>query len=165
MTIELRPGRLDDLPVLTALYNHYVEHTPITFDTRLFSEAERRPWLEQFALDGPHRLWVALEEGALLGWACSMRFRVKAAYDTSVETSIYCAPDAVGKGLGRTLYGALFDSLGDTGLHRAYAGITLPNDASIALHERFGFRRVGVYGEVGFKLGRYWDVAWYERAL
>ena len=89
----------------------------------------------------------------------------RAAYDVAVETSVYLAPDACGRGLGRRLYEALFDELDGAGLHGAYGGIALPNDASVRLHEALGFRRVGIYEEVGRKFGRYWSVAWYEKRL
>lgn len=89
----------------------------------------------------------------------------KQAYDSSVETSVYCAPGATGRGIGRGLYSALFGALSGEDVHRAYAGIALPNPASIALHERFGFVQVAYFSEQGRKLGRYWDVAWFEKAL
>ena len=85
--------------------------------------------------------------------------------ETSIETSIYLAPEAIGKGAGSRLYEALFKSLDDQDLHRAYAGIALPNPQSIGLHERFGFKRVALYTEQGRKFGRYWDVAWFEKPL
>jgi phosphinothricin acetyltransferase len=154
-----------DLAPLTEIYNHYVKATPITFDIEPFAVEARRPWLEQFAERGPHQLLVAEDSNRILGYAGSQRFRVKAAYDTSVETSIYLAPDATGRGLGRALYTALFEALRDEDLHRAYAGVTLPNPASIALHRSMGFRRIGLYREVGRKFGRYWDVEWYEKEL
>ncbi|MFH8555879.1 GNAT family N-acetyltransferase [Streptomyces celluloflavus] len=102
---------------------------------------------------------------ALLGYATSGPLRPKAAYATSVEVSVYCAPHAVGRGIGTLLYQALFGALADEDVHRAYAGITQPNEASARLHARFGFRHLGTYGEVGHKFGRYWDVAWYEKRL
>jgi phosphinothricin acetyltransferase len=83
----------------------------------------------------------------------------------TVETSVYCGPEATGRGVGTALYTALFDALKDEPLHRAIAGATLPNDASVALHRRFRFEPVGVTHAVGYKLGRYWDVAWLEKAL
>ncbi|MFF1694643.1 GNAT family N-acetyltransferase [Streptomyces sp. NPDC058257] len=103
--------------------------------------------------------------GLILGYATSSPFRTKPAYATSVEVSVYCAPDAAGRGIGTLLYKTLFEALEGEDLHRAYAGIAQPNDASGRLHERFGFRHVGTYREVGRKFGRYWDVAWYERPL
>ena len=92
-----------------------------------------------------------------------MRWRPKAAYDTTVETTIYCAPDAVGKGIGRRLYAALFESLRGEDVHRYVAGYTMPNPATAALHERLGFKVVGTFSEVGRKFGKYWDVCWMER--
>ena len=82
-----------------------------------------------------------------------------------METSAYLAPELVGKGAGSRLYKALFDSLEGEDVHRAYGGIALPNPASIALHEKFGFKRVALFTEQGRKFGRYWDVAWYEKPL
>jgi len=99
------------------------------------------------------------------GYASSSRYRIKPAYETSIETSIYLAPEATGKGIGTKLYAALFDALRGEDVHRAYAGISLPNPASIALYEKFGFKRAGLYTEQGRKFGRYWDVAWYEKAF
>jgi phosphinothricin acetyltransferase len=163
--VAIRPARVSDLAALTAIYNHYVCETPITFDLEPFEVEARRPWLEGFATTGPYRLFVAEREGELLGYAGSMRFRTKAAYATSVETTVYLREACTGSGLGATLYTALFEALRGEDLHRAYAGITLPNPASIRLHERFGFLPVGVFHEVGRKLDRYWDVAWYEKRL
>ena len=78
---------------------------------------------------------------------------------------MYCRPDAVGRGIGTRLYTALFDALSAEDVHRIVAGIGQPNPASVALHERFGFRRVGLFSQVGRKFGQYWDVAWFERPL
>lgn len=164
---QVRPGTESDLPALTALYNHYVRETPITFDTAVFTPEERRPWLLSHPEDGPHRLKVAAtgEPQRILGYATSGVFRPKPAYSTSVEVSVYVAPDAGGRGVGTLLYEALFADLAREDVHRAYAGIALPNDPSVRLHERFGFRHIGTYREVGRKFGRYWDVAWYEKDL
>ena len=79
--------------------------------------------------------------------------------------TVYCAPDAAGRGIGTLLYETLFKALECEDLHRAYAGIAQPNEASVRLHARLGFRHIGTYEEVGRKFGRYWDVAWYEREL
>lgn len=108
---------------------------------------------------------TAADTGRVLGYASSSPFRPKSAYATSVETTVYVAPDAGRRGIGSLLYQALFDALAGEGLHRAYAGIARPNAASTRLHERFGFRHVGTYREVGHKFGRWWDVAWYEKEL
>ncbi|MEV6499981.1 GNAT family N-acetyltransferase [Streptomyces prunicolor] len=169
--VQVRPGVESDLDALTELYNHYVRETPITFDTVPFSPEERRPWLLSHPEDGPYRLKVAADgtfqgnSQRILGYATSSPYRVKPAYSTSVEVTVYLAPDVGGRGIGTLLYKALFESLADEDVHRAYAGIAQPNEASTRLHERFGFRYIGVHREVGRKFGRYWDVAWHEKEL
>ncbi|MFE7109236.1 GNAT family N-acetyltransferase [Streptomyces sp. NPDC057575] len=168
--VQVRPGIEGDLVALTDIYNHYVRETAVTFDTTPFTPEQRLPWLRSHPEDGPHRLLVARDvrvagPASVLGYATSSAFRPKAAYATSVEVSVYCAPWATGRGIGTLLYTALFEALAGEDLHRAYAGVALPNDASVRLHERFGFRHVGTYAEVGRKFGAYWDVAWYERRL
>lgn len=165
--VEVRPGLEADLAALTDIYNHYVRETAITFDIAPFTVEERRPWLLSHSEDGPHRLLVAREgsSGAILGYTTSGPFRTKPAYHTSVEVSVYLAPTATGCGIGTLLYKNLFDALADHDIHRAYAGVAQPNVPSHRLHERFGFRHLGTYREVGRKFGRYWDVAWYEKEL
>jgi phosphinothricin acetyltransferase len=157
-----------DLPAMTDIYNHYVRTSAVTFDTTEFTVEARQEWFSHYATSGPHRLLVAVDGGSagtVLGHVTSSPLRPKPAYATSVETSVYLRPDATGRGLGTLLYRAIFDALAGQDLHRAYAGVALPNDASVRLHERVGFRQVGTYVEVGRKFGRYWDVLWFERAL
>jgi phosphinothricin acetyltransferase len=165
--VQVRAGTEADLEALTKLYNHYIRETAVTFDTTAFTPEQRRPWLHSHPEDGPHRLLVArdVRSALILGYATSSPFRPKPAYSTSVEVSVYCAPDAAGRGIGTLLYKALFEALDGEDLHRAYAGIAQPNEASARLHARFGFRHIGTYREVGRKFGRYWDVAWYEKDL
>jgi phosphinothricin acetyltransferase len=168
MVAIVRPGDVDDLGGLNELYNHYIRETPITFDIVPLTIEQRLEWFAHLADTGRHRLFVAVDEsdgGRVLGYASSHQFRPKQAYEPSVETSIYLAPDAVGQGLGTALYGALFDALEGEDVHRAYAGITMPNDASVSLHQRFGFRQVAYFSEQGRKFDRYWDVAWFEKPL
>ncbi|MFG3497969.1 GNAT family N-acetyltransferase [Streptomyces sp. NPDC047928] len=163
---QVRAGTEADLRPLTEIYNHYVRETSITFDVTPFTPEQRRPWLLSHPEDGPHRLLVAHGPGGrVLGYATSGPFRPKAAYATSVEASVYLAPDAVGRGVGALLYTRLFEALAKEDVHRVYAGIALPNEASVRLHTRFGFRHTGTFEEVGRKFGRYWDVAWYEKRL
>src|SRR5207244_12213213 len=118
-----------------------------------------------YSAAGRHRVFVASDGERVIGFASSSRFRPKPGYLTSVETSIYLAPDAIGRGAGSRLYETLFKSLEGEDLHRAYAGIALPNPPSIELHERLGFKRVALYTEQGRKFNRYWDVAWFETPL
>jgi len=163
--ILVRPTVRADLPQLTEIYNYYVLNTPVTFDVEPYTVERRATWFEQFSAAGRYRLVVAEEDGVVLGYAGTMRFRPKAAYETTVETTIYCDQQAVGKRLGSRLYAALFEAVQREDIHRLVAGYTLPNDASAALHTRCGFKPVGIYSEVGRKFGRYWDVQWTERPL
>ena len=162
---HIRPGRAEDLPAIVEILNHFIRETHVSFDLEPHTPASRADWFAGFAERGPHRLLVVEAAGEVLGYACSVPFRSKAGYARSVETSIYLRPGAEGRGLGRTLYAALFAALEGEHLHRAYAGIALPNPASIALHARLGFHSVGVMREVGFKFGRYWDVEFFEKPL
>lgn len=173
---QVRPGAESDLAALTDIYNHYVTESPVTFDIRPFTVEERRSWLLSHPEDGPYRLLVAqavedgectegTASGEILGYATSSPFRPKPAYATTAEVTVYLAPHARGRGIGTLLYKELFAALSGEDLHRALAGVTQPNEASVRLHERLGFRHMGTYHEVGRKFGRYWDVAWYEKEL
>jgi phosphinothricin acetyltransferase len=161
----IRLGVPGDLTSLVRIYNHYVENSHVTFDTKPFDVAERTPWLARFGPTGPYQLFVAESASRAVGYACSTPFKEKPAYSISVETTVYLDPECVGRGLGRRLCEALLEALGRTEVHGAYAAIALPNPASIALHERLGFRAVGTLQEVGRKFGKLWSVAWYERRL
>ena len=163
--VDIRPATIDDVPRLTEIYNHYLVHTAITFDLDPVTVAERREWFGQFAETGRHQLLVATGADGVVGYAGSHQFRTKKAYDTTVETTIYCAPGALGRGIGGTLYAALFEALGREDVRLAVAGITVPNEASIALHERCGFVHAGRMHAVGRKFGRFWDVEWMEKEL
>ncbi len=163
---QIRRAGSGDLARLTEIYNHYIVHTPITFDLEEKTVEARAEWLDQFKVSGRHQCFVAVaEDDRALGWACSGPFRPKAAYAPSVEVSIYLDPQTGGQGLGTALYDRLFAALRDEDVHRALAGVTLPNPASLALHRRFGFQDVGRYSQVGRKFDRYWDVLWMEKAL
>jgi phosphinothricin acetyltransferase len=176
--ILVRVGAEEDLEALTDIYNHYIRESPATFDTEPFTPDERRDWLLSHLEDGPYRLLVAqvrhvtgngsdgTASGQLLGFATSSQFRPRPAYSTSVEVSCYLAPGTGGRrGIGTLLYRHLFEALEGQDVHRAYAGITVPNEASVRLHKRFGFQLVGTYSEAGRKFGRYFDVQRYEKAL
>lgn len=164
-TVVVRAAVEDDLEALNSIYNQYIAETHYTFDLEPYTMDARREWFSHYAVTGRYRLLVALHDDHMIGYASSSRFRLKAAYEPSVETSIYLAPEAVGQGTGTRLYSELFKALDGEDVHRALAGVGLPNPASVALHERFGFKRVGVFTEQGRKFDRYWDVAWYEKPL
>lgn len=147
------------------IYNYYVLNSPATFDTQPYSLGERATWLAEFAEQGPYQLLVALAGNEVAGYAYSSRFNPRPAYDISVETTVYVSAEHLGLGVGSALYAELFSRLEGIGLHGAYAGITLPNDASERLHAKFGFRQIGRETEVGFKFDKFWDVGRYERRL
>ncbi|MDO9378949.1 MAG: N-acetyltransferase family protein [Nocardioidaceae bacterium] len=159
----VRAGEERDLAALTGIYNAYVRTSHVTFDVVESSVEERRAWFAHYAPSGRHRLLVLDVDGEVRGYATSSTFRAKAAYDTSVETSVYLHPGAVGVGAGGRLYTALLAEMDAVGVHRCFAGIAQPNEASVRLHLRHGFEHVGTFDEAGFKHGAYRDVAWYRR--
>jgi phosphinothricin acetyltransferase len=166
MQFTIDTARSADLKRLTEIYNYYIIHSHATFDTEEFSIKKRETWFQNFSEEGAYRLFVARQEENVLAYASSTAFRPKPAYYQSVETTIYIDPLYLGRGIGLRLYHTLIRTLEqETSVHRAFAGIALPNEASANLHQRFGFKLIGVFTEVGFKFGRYWDVAWYDRDL
>jgi phosphinothricin acetyltransferase len=163
--IVVRDAKPADLPAVAAIYTHYVLRTTITFNTQVRTPREWTERYESDIADGPYDLLVAERDGEVHGYVETSQFRPKPAYDRSLELSVYVAPDAVAAGLGSALYRELFDRLVDSPFHRAYSIIALPNDHSVAFHERWGFVHRGTLTEAGHKFGRYLDVAFYERAL
>ena len=161
--VSLRDARRDDLDQIVEVYNHYVATSHATFDIEPKTVEGRRAWLEGFSPTGPYRLLVAESSGKVVGYAGSSQFRVKPAYSTSVETTIYLDPEFTGRGIGVKLYGALLEYLrGYESVHRAFAGVAVPNPGSIALHEKLGFESVGTFRDVGFKFGKFWSVSWFQ---
>ena len=163
--MKIRAATREDLSPIGEIYGHYVRTTPATFD---LEPPPLEAWQEEFeehVAAGPYDLLVAVAHDTILGWAKTGPWRERKAYATSAQVTAYCAPGATRRGIGRALYEELFRVSGARGFHRAYAAITLPNDASAALHERFGFTHIGTMHEVGSKFGRYWDVAQYEKEL
>jgi phosphinothricin acetyltransferase len=164
-SLEVRPATAGDLAAVNDVYNQYVRETHYTFDIEPMTIEARQEWFTHYSTTGRHRLLVAVSDGQVIGYASSSAFRTKPGYNTSVETSVYLVPESVGRGAGSRLYEELLKALDGEDIHRAYAGIALPNPASVALHERFSFKRVAHFTEQGRKFERYWDVAWYEKAL
>jgi phosphinothricin acetyltransferase len=164
MDLQIRPGEAGDLNRLVEIYNYYVTETHITFDTDAFAVGARTQWFTQFAETGPYRLLVAEADDDILGYATSTVFKPRAAYNTSVESTVYMDNSHQGKGVGTQLYSQLINELlREDSVHRAYGGVALPNSDSVALHEKLGFKRVGSYHEVGFKFGKFWNVDWFEK--
>src|SRR5262249_389533 len=123
----IRRVEAGDLPAILEIYNHYVRETPITFDIEPHTFAQRQTWFTAFAPKGRFQCFVAVTNGKPVGWASSHRYNERAAYETTVASSIYLAPDASGQGLGRRLYSTLFEALASEDIHRVFGGVTLPN--------------------------------------
>ena len=163
--ISIRHAKAVDLPGILDILNHYIRTHHCIFDTDCWSVARKQEWFGTFRPDGPYRLLIARAADTLIGYAHSSRWRPKAAYDVTVETTVYVHPDHCSKGVGAALMQRLLKELGDTDIHSAVAGIAQPNPASNRLHEQLGFREVGTYRQVGFKFGKYWDVCWYQKLM
>jgi phosphinothricin acetyltransferase len=162
--IKITVGTADDLPVIVGILNYTAANSIAQFDTRPVSVAERRDWFDQFSASGPYRLLVARRGDQVLGYACSQRYRDHEAFRATVEVSIALDVSSRGQGVGTALYRALFDSLAlEPSVHVALAGIALPNDASVALHRKFGFTEVGTFREYAFKNGQYISSVWMQR--
>jgi L-amino acid N-acyltransferase YncA len=153
-----------DLDRVAEIYNHYILHTTVTFEEEPVTaremasraqdvQASSLPWL------------VAEEDDAVLGFAYATKWKVRAAYRHSVEITIYLDPKVKRRGIGSQLYTALFSNLKQQSKHAVIGGIALPNDESIALHEKFGMKKVAHFEQVGFKFNRWIDVAYWELVL
>jgi L-amino acid N-acyltransferase YncA len=160
--ITVRAATPADAPALSLIYAPMVRDTAVSFEqsppdaaefTRRMSARPRLPWL------------VAESSAGVVGYAYAVRHRERAAYRWAVDGSVYVEPSHHGRGVGRMLYERLIDEVRALGYVNLFAGIALPNDASVALHEAVGFRPVGVYRNVGFKHGSWRDVGWWQRTL
>ena len=162
-SILIRPATEADAPDLLDIYRPFVESTAVSFEYV-------PPSVDEFARRIAKSLadwqWLVAEhDGRCVGYAYGGSHRERAGYRWSVEVSAYVHPGHLRRGLGRALYTRLFDDLARRGYRNAYAGIALPNDASVALHRRLGFEYIGVFKAVGRKFDRWHDVAWYQRPL
>ncbi len=165
--ITIRPAVDQDVPQLADLYNHYILTSPATFDTQPHTVEAKREWFARYSDTGPHRVMVAVEtDGRIVGHSYSSPLYPKAAYDSSVATSVYLLPGEVGRGVGTRLWYALYGQLlGVEGLHQMFALITLPNEPSIEMTERVGYSLSGVWKQCGRKFDQYWDVGIWQRPL
>jgi L-amino acid N-acyltransferase YncA len=158
--MNIRSVNIGDAAQIAEIYNYYIQHTHHTFETEPLGAEEMRQRIEETSADYPYL--VADEEGEILGYAYATRFRLRQAYEYSAEVSIYVKNDAKQKKVGTQLYVKLFDELAETDVHAIMAGISLPNHASVVFHERLGFEKVAHFKEVGYKLGRWIDVGYWE---
>ncbi|WP_261905392.1 GNAT family N-acetyltransferase [Vibrio fortis] len=161
--MEIRTGKLADVSSITDIFNYYIEHSNARFEESPLSLDNRMKWFSQFEPDSRHQIYVASDNGKLIGFACSQPYRAMAAFNETVEVTVYLAPFIQGKGVGSKLYEKLFSAIQAHGVHRVLSGVALPNEASIALHKRFGFREVGVFNEYAKKNGEYISSMWLEK--
>ncbi|MCP4307632.1 MAG: N-acetyltransferase [bacterium] len=164
MNPTIRDATDADLDRINQIYNEYIVDRHTSFDEAPWTIAERRSWFDAYNDSlGRYHVLVLETEGSVAGFASSSPFRKKAAYASSVETTIVLGGGFVGRGLGEQLFVALLDRVAAAPVHRAYALIALPNEPSIVLHRKLGYHDVGVMDEVGFKLGGYHSVLMMER--
>lgn len=148
---------------MASIYAPYVTDTSVSFETEPPDADELRRRIE--AGGDLYPWFVAEADGVLLGYASASAFRTRRAYRFTVETSVYLATDAVGRGIGRRLYTLLLETLEAQGFAQAVGAISLPNPASVRLHEALGFTPAGTYHDVGFKLGGWHSVGLWQRGL
>ena len=162
-SIIIRQASVSDAPALLAIYAPFVEHTAVSFETAA-------PTVDEFAgriakcLNGWQYL-IAERGGRAVGYAYGGVHRERAAYRFSTEVSAYLDPAYHRQGIGRALYTRLFEDLAAKGYCTAFAGVTLPNDASVGMHTALGFEPIGVFRNIGWKYGKWHDVAWLQRTL
>lgn len=161
-TATLRLARAADAAQIAGIYAPLVRDTAVTFEADAPSASEMAQRIADTSL---RFAWLVVYDDELRGFAYAGMHRKRAAYRWAADVSVYVADDARRSGVGRGLYTTLLELLAAQGYANAFAGIALPNDASVGLHEAFGFTPIGVYRSVGYKLGTWWDVGWWQRQL
>ena len=160
----IREAKHTDAEALCEIYNHYIRNTVITFEEEVVDAEIFRARIEKTQSLGLTWL-VAIDNNMPVGYAYSSPWHTRSAYKHTVEISVYLSPSATSKGWGTKLYAALFNKLKETSIHVAIGGITLPNPASVALHEKFGMQQVAYFKEVGFKFDKWLDVGYWQVTL
>ncbi|HTQ99932.1 MAG TPA: arsinothricin resistance N-acetyltransferase ArsN1 family B [Candidatus Acidoferrum sp.] len=153
-----------DATAIAGIYNHYIRDSIITFEELPIDAGEMAARIAE--ITAAKLPWLVAErDGAVIGYAYATKWKTRSAYRFAVETTIYMAPQCTGSGFGTQLYRALVDRLQAGGIHVAIGGVALPNAASVALHEKLGFRKVAQFDQVGFKFGQWIDVGYWELLL
>lgn len=160
----IRPALASDADAIAHIYNHYIRNSTVTFEETQVSAQEMATRIEE--LDTASLPWLVMElEGKVVGYTYATKWKGRCAYRFSVESTVYLDPAYTGRGLGTSLYPALFAALRDKGMHVVIGGIALPNAASVALHEKLGLEKVAQFKEVGFKFERWIDVGYWQLKL
>jgi len=152
-----------DIPAICEIYNYYIANTLVTFEENLINHSDMSERINAYTKTYP---WFVCEvDGVVVGYAYATKWKERTAYKNSVETTVYLEHTQSGKGYGKALYSALLKSLENIGCHVVLGGIALPNESSVGLHEYFGFKKVAHFSEVGFKLGRWVDVGYWQKII
>lgn len=161
--MNIRSVKLDDAARILEIYSPHITNSSTSFETDVPSIDEFKKRISEYTSKFP---WIVYElDGKVVGYAYASAHRSRCAYEWSVESSVYVDPDFQGKGVGSKLYQELFKLLKTQGVVNIFAGITLPNEGSIKLHESLGFTYIGKFMDVGFKQGQWWDVGWWQLQL
>jgi L-amino acid N-acyltransferase YncA len=159
----IRPVVTSDAAAVCAIYNPHVTSTIVTFEERPVDVDEMAARIRETTERWP---WLVLErDGDVAAYAYATAWKPRSAYRFSVETTVYVADDHRRRGVGAAIYAEILARLEALGAHSAVAGIALPNEASVALHERLGFEKIGHFKDIGYKLGRWIDVGYWQRRL
>jgi phosphinothricin acetyltransferase len=159
----IRSATTDDAARICEIYNHYILHSTITFEEQVISVEEMQQRIEEVVAGLPWLVWV--DDQLVQGFAYASKWKGRCAYRYSVESTVYLAEGSTGKGIGSKLYEALLTELRNNNMHVVMGGIALPNDASVALHEKLGFEKVAHFREVGWKFGKWIDVGYWQLFL
>jgi phosphinothricin acetyltransferase len=159
----IRNVEVEDAAQIAEIYNYYIKNTLVSFEESPVPSEEMASRIEEISSSLP---WLVYEEkNRIAGYAYASKWKGRCAYRYSVESTVYLNPTLRGKGVGSVLYQALLDKLKSQGYHTVIGGISLPNETSIKLHEKFGFRKVAHFSEVGFKFNKWVDVGYWELKL
>ncbi|MEM6573016.1 MAG: arsinothricin resistance N-acetyltransferase ArsN1 family B [Pseudomonadota bacterium] len=159
----IRDATEADAPSLCEIYNHYIAHSLATFETEPLASGEMARRIAATTADFPWLLGESNER--IVGYAYATRWKPRQAYQYTVESTVYLSPEAAGQGMGTRLMQALLERLAAQGVHAVLAGIALPNDPSIALHEKLGFAKVAHFRQTGRKFDQWVDVGYWEKTL
>jgi phosphinothricin acetyltransferase len=159
--MNIREVKPEDAEKVAEIYNYYIQQTHHTFETEPLKTEVMRKRITKTIKEYP--FLVAENDGEIFGYAYAAQFKLRDAYQHSAEVSIYVKNDAKKRGIGSMIYEELFEELEDTDVHALIAGISLPNDGSVRFHEKLGFEKVAHFKEVGYKLGRWIDVGYWEK--
>ena len=160
---KIRPVNSDDAEAICAIYNHYVQNSTISFEEDGVSPTEMSRRIVDVTESLP---WLVIEnEGVVDGYAYATKWRARSAYRFSVEITVYLSPSAIGKGYGASLYANLMEQLATLGVHAVIAGIALPNEKSIKLHEKIGLKKIAHFEQVGFKNQQWIDVGYWQKMM